>query len=349
MNAPWILPIFLPHLGCRQHCLFCNQKVIVQEAPSPQRVGELLENSLYHFPSTPRGQERQIAFYGGSFTALSQDEQISYLREVYPFLSSGLLDSIRISTRPDALSDEILETLKKFGVKTIEVGVQSLSDDVLLQSKRGHTAEDSVTALRRLREWGFEVGAHLMIGLPGDTIDSFLHTIHRILELKPDFVRIHPTLVLRGAPLENLWRKGRYSPLSLNEAVQWLKKGVLKLERTSLPVARLGLQPTGELESHFLAGPYHPALHQLVNSAHFYDMAEHLLERYRNDFLPVFICHPRDLSDLKGQRRQNILRLETRFKLDHISILCDEGCKRGSLGLRTQGGEVWIHRTSLDY
>ncbi len=346
--TPLIIPVFLPHFGCPQHCLFCNQRATAQEVPSPEKVREFLQASLRYLSSFEKGRQRQVAFYGGSFTALKQEDQISYLREASSFLSSGPLDSIRISTRPDALSEETLGILKTYGVKTIEVGIQSLSDEILLVSRRGHTADDSVSALKRVKDAGFEVGAHLMVGLPGDTLDSFLSTIDRTIELQPDFVRIHPTLVLKGAPLEKIWREGGYAPLSLDESVRWLKKGVLKLERASLAIARIGLHPTEELETHLLAGPFHPALHQLVNSALFYDMAEHLLQRYQNGFPPTLICHPRDLSDLKGQRQENFLKLKAKFKFDHISTFCRENIGRGRLGLRTPKGEVFVDRSSLD-
>lgn len=344
-----ILPIFLPHRGCCQDCLFCNQKVMAGEAPSPEAVRKLIETALHHFPSCSDERERQVAFYGGSFTLMLQKDQISYLKEVQPFLTAGRLNSIRLSTRPDALSEETLGVLKKYGVKTIEVGVQSMSDKILFLSRRGHTAKDSASAILRLRAWGFEVGVHLMIGLPGDSCDDFLHSLDRIIELSPDFVRIHPTLVLRGASLEALWKDGKYSPLPLDEAIRWLKKGVLKLEKASLPLARMGLQPTTALTEDLLAGPFHPALRQLADSAIFYDMAENLLENHLNGSSPVFLCHPKDLANLTGQRKENLQRLKTRFKVNQISILCREDRKRGYLTLKTEAGEVSIHRTSMNY
>ncbi len=321
--------------------------MIAKEILSPTEVKVRIEAFLHCFPSGPENREKQIAFYGGSFTALSQEDQIAYLKEVQPFLSSGQMDSIRLSTRPDALDEGALETLKTYGVKTIEVGVQSMFDDILLLSQRGHCAEESALAIRRLKEWKFEVGVHLMIGLPGDRLDYFLCTLDRIIELQPNFVRIHPTLVLRGAPLEILWRKKKYFPLSLEEAVQWLKKGVLKLEKASLPLIRIGLQPTQELEEHLLAGPFHPALHQLVDSAIFYDMAEGLLQNHLKDVEPVFICHSKDLSNLKGQRNENIHRLKNHFRLKSLFILHNQEVKRGSLSLQTKEGTISVERVAF--
>jgi retron-type reverse transcriptase len=217
--SPLIIPIFLPHAGCRQHCLFCNQKAIAKEIPSPSSVRKFIETPLFGLPSDEKMREKQIAFYGGSFTAMDREDQISYLKEVQPFLSSGAVDSIRVSTRPDALNEEIISLLKEYRVKIVEIGAQSMVDQVLLLSKRGHSAKDTISAISRLKQSRFEVGVHLQIGLPGDTYDHFLQTLDRIIDLKPNFIRIHTTLVLRGAPLEILWREGKYSPLSLDDAI----------------------------------------------------------------------------------------------------------------------------------
>jgi histone acetyltransferase (RNA polymerase elongator complex component) len=346
---PLIIPVFLPNLGCHERCLFCNQKAPSEGLSSPSSVRNFIETSLNRFPSEKEDREKQVAFYGGSFTAIHKDDQVRYLKEVQPFLASGLIDSIRISTRPDALDEEILSLLKEYGVKTVEVGVQSMIDEVLFLANRGHSADDTITAMKRLRQWGFEVGVHLMIGLPGDTYDYFLQSLDRVIELKPDFVRIHPTLVLKGAPLEILWRDGEYSPLSLDEAVQWLKKGILRLEKSSISVARIGLQPTKELERDYLAGPYHPALHQLIDSAIFFDMAKYLLRNFPNGSKAIFFCNPKEISNLKGQRNENSLKLKNHFKLSEILIDGRQELPRGFLGLQTQEGVVSIDRRSLAF
>jgi histone acetyltransferase (RNA polymerase elongator complex component) len=346
---PLIIPIFLPNAGCRERCLFCNQKVSGDGLPSSFFVRNFIETSLRGFPLDKNDRENQIAFYGGSFTAIHREDQIRYLKEVQPFLSSGLIDSIRVSTRPDALGEETLSLLKEYRVKTIEIGTQSMIDQVLLLANRGHWAEDTISATTRLKRWGFEIGIHLMIGLLGDTFDHFLQTLDRIIELRPDFIRIHPTLVLKGAPLEILWRTGKYSPLPLEETIRWLKKGLLKLERASIPVARVGLQPTKELEKNFLAGPYHPALHQLIDSAIFFDMATSLLQISQENGQALFLCHLKEVSNLRGQRNENILRLKKHFKLSEILIDERQEWPRGCLGLQTQAGEVSIHRESLSH
>jgi len=346
-TSPLIIPIFLPAVGCQERCLFCNQKPSAGELPSPLTVRHFIDASLAALPSKGKEREKQIAFYGGSFTAIHRDDQVRYLKEVEPFLLSGLIDSIRISTRPDALDEETLSLLKEYGVKTVEVGVQSMIDDVLFVARRGHCTADTADAVFRLKDKNFEVGLQLMIGLPGDTLERFLQTLDRVIELRPDFLRIHPTLVLKGAPLEDLWRVGEYSPMPLSEAVEWLKRGIFKLEKSSIRVARIGLQPTKELERDYLAGPYHPALHQLVDSAIFFDMEISLLQLSAKNGRAKFFCHPRDVSNLRGQKNENILRLKKDFNLSEILIEEREELSRGFLGLRTQGGEVSVYRRSL--
>ncbi len=391
MNAnPVIIPIFLPALGCRQRCLFCNQKTSSEGLPTPSSVHHLIEDSLYRRTSSNRlslrrekrrsnlksdeiaapfglamtskddvhldkssfyeaNREKQVAFYGGSFTAIPQEDQIRYLTEVQPFIASGLIDSIRVSTRPDVLDERTLSLLKEYGVRTIEIGVQSMIDEILSLALRGHRAEDTASATLRLKQWGFEVGHQLMIGLPGDTCDRFLQTLDRVIDLKPDFLRIHPTLVLRGAPLENLWREGRYSPLSIEETIDWLKRGLARLENSSMLVARMGLQPTDELERDFLAGPYHPALRQLVEGAVFFDMAASLLRTSQKKGQALFFCHPKEMSNFRGQKNENILKLKELFNLSDILIDGKQELPRGCLALKTQGEEFSIHRKSVGF
>jgi len=323
--------------------------VTAKEVPSPTSVRRFIEACLGGFSLDERKREKQVAFYGGSFTAIGRDEQIRYLREVEPFLSNRSVDSIRISTRPDALDEETLSLLRKYGVKTVEVGAQSMMDQVLDLSERGHQAGETVSASGRLRRWGFETGIHLMVGLPGDTLAGFLRSLDEVIGLRPDFLRIHPTLVLRGAPLESLWRRGEYSPLSLPGAIEWLKRGLLRLEKTSIPVARIGLQPTRELEEHCIAGPYHPALRQLVDSGIFFDMAVQMLRKFQNELQAILFCHPKDLSNARGHGNENILKLKNVFQGAEISVYGRDDVPRGALVLRRGMAEASIRRQDLLY
>ncbi|MGQ9645968.1 MAG: elongator complex protein 3 [Thermodesulfobacteriota bacterium] len=346
-GTPIIIPIFLPHLGCRERCLFCNQKAVTTEIPSASSVQKFIETSIMELPFNKQDRERQIAFYGGSFTAIAQADQVYYLEAVQPFLHSGRIHSIRISTRPDALDEEALSLLKAYAVKTVEIGAQSMVDEVLLLARRGHGPGETASATRHLRQCGFEVGIHLMMGLPADTGDRFLQTLDQVICLRPDFVRIHPTLVLRGSPLESLWRAGKYSPLTLAATIQWLKGGLLKLEKANIRVARIGLQPTKELERSLLAGPYHSALHQLVDSEIFFEMAKRLLQIESKGPEVLFFCHPREVSSFRGQRNGNILKLQEVFRLKKVSVHQREEVPMGSLFLHTPGGYASIKRKDL--
>ena len=348
-HAPLILPIFLPYAGCRKRCLFCNQRTMAAETPSPLAVREQIAASIKKIDARQKDREKQVAFYGGSFTAMARSDQISYLQEVQPFMSSNEIDSIRLSTRPDALDQKSFDFLASFGVKTVEIGAQSMDDHVLFLSDRGHTAEDTVSAVRRLMDYGFEVGVQLMIGLPGDSLELFLHALNTIIELRPHFVRIHPTLVLKGAPLESLWRTQRYSPLSLEEATQWLKVGLVKMERASIPVVRLGLQPTEELRDHVLAGPYHPAFRHLVESAIAFDMLAQLLKPCSEKEEVLLLCDQRETSNLRGQRNENIRNLKERFRLGEIRVQASEQVEVGTFLLQMPWKKVLIRRRDLVY
>jgi len=347
-EAPIILSIFLPHQGCSNRCIFCNQKAIAHEIPSPQKIFQSIQSFLLSLPVKGTAREIQVAFYGGSFTKMETETQIAYLNVTRPFLLRSEIHSIRISTRPDGLNETVLSLLKEYGVKTIEVGAQSMINEVLSLCQRNHTKEDTLSAVSRLRQWGFEVGVHLMMGLLGDTPEGFLHSLDQIISLRPDFVRLHPTLVLRGSPLEAIWLQGNYLPLSLEETIHCLKKAVVRLERASIPIARIGLQPSLELKEHLLAGPYHPALHQLIDSALFFDMAQTLLKDFPDETRVTFFCHPKDLSNLIGYRRENISKLKRQFHLGEVWVKEREELKRGSLLLQTSNEEVKIDRTSLD-
>ena len=348
-HPPLILPIFLPYAGCRERCLFCNQRTMAAEVPSSLAVRERIASSIEKIDLRQKRRDKQVAFYGGSFTAMEGGDQIRYLQEVQPFMSSGQIDSIRVSTRPDALDQKSLALLTSFGVKTVEIGAQSMNDHVLSLSGRGHTAEDTVSAVRRLMDYGFEVGVQLMIGLPGDNFELFLHALNRIIELRPHFIRIHPTLVLKGAPLESLWRAQRYSPLSLEEATRWLKVGLIKMERASIPVARLGLQPTEELRDHVLTGPFHPAFRHLVESAIAFDLVAQLLNPCSEEKEVLLLCHPRETSNLRGQRNENVRRLEERFGLGEIRVQPSEQVEVGTFFLQTPRRKGLIRRRELMY
>jgi histone acetyltransferase (RNA polymerase elongator complex component) len=328
-----IIPFFIPHSGCPHQCVFCNQKNITGQAkpidPSviPRTITEYL--AISNSDTSP-----QVAFYGGSFTALPFETQKAYLAAVQPFISAGTIASIRLSTRPDCITNEVLALLREYHVATIELGVQSMDDAVLTHSGRGHTTGDTINAVRLIRSHDFLIGLQLMPGLPGDSADSFLKTIDAVIELKPDFVRIYPSLVIKDTPLEDLYASGRYVPLSLDDAVQLCRKALERFEAEGINVIRIGLQPTEELEKPgtIVAGPYHPAFREMVESSILLDKMRAAL---RNQTMKIrrviFQVNPKDLSAAIGQQRSHIELLRKEFGLQEVRIVEDDAILRKGL------------------
>jgi len=330
-----IIPFFIPHSGCPHQCVFCNQKKITGQNKSaevssvPQRINDYLK-------SDATDEAVQIAFYGGSFTALPVETQKAYLEASRPFIESGQAKGIRLSTRPDSINREILALLKGYHVQTIELGAQSMDDRVLSLSGRGHSAVDTENAARLLREEGFLVGLQLMPGLPGDSAEKFIDTVDKIIALKPDFVRLYPALVIKGTPLEGLYMRGQYTPLSLDEAVSFCSQALLKFEDAGIEVIRIGLQPTEELEKPgtILAGPYHPAFRQVVESSILLDRMKALLTNSKPSRLEVtFLVNPGDISAAVGQKRSNTECLKNQFALKIIHVRPDQSVPRRTVKL----------------
>ena len=325
-----IIPFFIPHSGCPHQCVFCNQKNITGQMkpadPSvlPQKIKEYLAIDT-------SDKAAHVAFYGGSFTALPLELQKEYLSAVQPFLRSRQIENIRLSTRPDCITNDILSMLNEYHANTVELGVQSMDDVVLQRSGRGHTANDTMNAVTRLRKYGFFIGLQLMPGLPGDSAETFIKTVDTVIELKPDFVRIYPALVIKDTPLEDLYRSGRYMPLSLDEAVALCRESFERFERAGIDVIRIGLQPTRELErpGTIIAGPYHPAFRQLVESSILLDnMRAALRSRDGKMDKATFQVNPKDLSAAIGQHRSNIELLKKEFGVRTLRIVAGESVRR---------------------
>lgn len=319
------IAIFIPHLGCPFSCLYCNQKTIAAQdhVPDAQEVQAIIEQCL---PTIPTGVVPELAFFGGNFTTIDPSQQKAYLEAVRPYLDRGLVRGIRISTRPDGISAAILSYLKDYGVETIELGVQSLNDEVLRASARGYSAADVFKSARLIQDYGFQLGLQFMVGLPGDDKEKDLFTTAEAIRLQPQMVRIYPTLVLKGTALEQMWRQGRYTALNLEEALQICAEMVLAFEAHGIPVIRLGLHPGEELrqEGTILAGPFHPAFGERVEQLIFFEQASMAIEQ-------VLAGHPdvraldiyveeHDLSKLIGYKRQNILQLQQDFTLSQLSV-----------------------------
>lgn len=332
-----IIPFFIPHAGCPHQCVFCSQKHITGRsyAPEPATIAPMIEEYL---ASAKIAARAEVAFYGGSFTALSPDHQEAYLSAVSPFIEAGRISNIRVSTRPDCITASGMALLKRFHVTTVELGSQSMDDTVLNRSGRGHTAAATTTAVGLLRNERFLIGLQLMAGLPGDRDETFLRTVEATVALKPDFLRLYPTLVIRNTPLEDLYRSGAYQPLSIDSAVELCRQALLRFEAAGIPVIRIGLLSTEEMgrTGTVLAGPYHPAFGQLVESSIF-------LGRMRGLLMPivaaqkeaVIAVNPLDLSTALGQNRSNVMTLKTEFRLPSLGIIADDSVPRKAVKLLT--------------
>ncbi|MBI1912190.1 MAG: radical SAM protein [Deltaproteobacteria bacterium] len=258
-----IIPIFIPFGGCPNQCVFCDQEGITGSVnlPSIKEVTGTIDSYL----STWKGiGAKEAAFYGGSFTGLPENIQHDYLKAASKYIKAGRLDSLRLSTRPDYISEEIACYLKKYKVEIVELGVQSMSDEVLRLSGRGHTSAQTIQAVEILKEHGIKVGLQFMPGLPGDTTQTIIETTEKVILLKPDFVRVYPTIVLKNTPLHKMYLSGSYAPWTLNEMTAVCRQAMKLLNDASITVIRVGLQPTKELEESIVAGPYHPSFRQLV-------------------------------------------------------------------------------------
>ncbi len=317
------IPIFIPHLGCPFDCIFCNQKKIAAtlNPPNPDAIGEIIDDYLQTIPN--EGCEVEVAFFGGSFTAINKDVQVKYLQAVQPYIKGGQVKSVRISTRPDFITPNILETLQKYKVRTIELGVQSLNDEVLKRSCRGYKADDVFKASYLIKEYNIKLGVQLMVGLPGDTREIAVDTAKKAVTLQPDMVRIYPTLVIKDTFLADMYGAGKYQPLELDAAVNITKEMYLHFRENNIPVIRMGLHPSEELQTGeaIIAGPFHPAFGELVEQEVFYDQAKSMIEELEGDFDKIIIyVHPRDISKMVGNKRRNLVRLKEEFSLVDVIV-----------------------------
>lgn len=334
-----VVPFFISHLGCPHRCVFCDQQKIAGAKGALPAAEEILAK-VAEYRATSPGRGLEAAFFGGTFTALPTEDQRSLLEPLQPLLASGDLNSIRLSTRPDAIDPDMVRFLKTMGVQTVELGVQSMDDEVLTLSGRGHTAADVERATVLLQEAGVAVGIQLMPGLPEDSERRSLDSLQRVLTLNPSFLRIYPTLVISGTVLADLYLAGRYQPQTLDEAVSLCKRMLTAAMRASVPVIRLGLQPTAELESPgtLLAGPFHPAFGQLVESELCFDVMAALAAEVPRGSEVAFFAPSGRISDVVGQKRLNIVRLEAEFKVKVLAVKEDSVLGRTQIAMEWGGG-----------
>ena len=275
------IPIFIPHFGCKNECVFCNQrKISGRQVPVyPKDVKKQIDDALSKYVHD--GKNVEVAFFGGSFTGIDMDMQIEYLKVVQEYIKNNTVNSIRISTRPDYINQDILDMLKKYNVSIIELGVQSMDDEVLLKSKRGHTSEDVKDASKLIKENGFVLGHQIMCGLPGSTYEKEEYSIKESLKLKPDLIRIYPVYVLEDSELYDMYKRKRYKPLELNDAINRATMMYKECVEKGVNVIRVGLQTTEEIseKNAKLVGPVCDNYRERILSKIMLEQIENKLEK----------------------------------------------------------------------
>lgn len=315
----YIIPIFVPHLGCPNDCVFCNQvKITNQKTLVNDKIRDEIRYHLDNFPE--KRPYTQIAFYGGSFTGIEREAMIKYLSIAKEFIEKNDVNSIRLSTRPDYIDEEILDILKAYGVKSIELGVQSMKDDILLLNLRGHDSKAVVKAAKLIKDYGFDLGLQMMTGLYKSTYEDDLYTADRLVELEADFVRIYPTLVIKDTVLETLMEKGLYKPKSLEEAIDESIKIYLKFINAKIPVIRLGLQNTDTIKEgeDVVGGPIHPAFRSLVEDRLYRKVLAYLIGDKKIESLEVF-AESKILNYFVGTNKANKKYFLDEYGIKNIS------------------------------
>ena len=334
MKKQYIIPIFVPHLGCPNDCVFCNQKSI--SGQTKQVTKEDVKNIIEeHLKYIKKDSKVEVAFFGGSFTGIEEEKQEELLEAAYEYIKQKKVDSIRISTRPDYINKKILKRLKKYKVKTIELGVQSANDYILKKAGRGHTFEDVVKASKLIRWYGFDLGHQMMVGLPESTTVDEINTAKQLIKLKPKMVRIYPVLVIKNTKLEKDYNEGKYKALTVTQAVEVCKELVRLFVKKHIEVIRIGLQPTDTItnptddKSEVVAGPFHPAFRQLVESGMWYDVIVEKIKQLNTKVKEVVVTvNPVDVNNVIGQRKDNIKNLREVYDVDLI-VKADEKIKQG--------------------
>lgn len=335
VKKEYIIPIFVPNLGCPNDCTFCNQTKISGKSTdvTAEDVRKTIDFYLKNFKDDKKYVE--VAFFGGSFTGIDLKIQNELLGAANEYIKDGKVGSIRISTRPDYIDKKILRRLKKYHVKTIELGVQSSNNEVLKASKRNHTFEDVVKASKLIRRKGFILGHQMMVGMPESTVKDEIKTAEDLIRLKPKMVRIYPVLVIKGTELARQYSKGDYNALTIEQAVERCKDIYYLFARNNIDVIRIGLQPSGEIMdptkdgSSVLAGPFHPAFRQLVESSMWYDSIEERIKEFNSKIKKIEIrVNSEDVNNVIGNKKENIIKIKDKYELDTV-IKADDTIAQG--------------------
>lgn len=322
-NSIGIIPIFISHLGCENDCVFCNQRKItgIVDIMSMSEIRTHIESYL----QTMSYDQIEIAFYGGSFTGLNLNLQREYLEIAKHYRDEGRIHKVRLSTRPDYITEEILELLQSYKVDLVELGCQSFNDDVLMKSKRGHDRTAIFKAIELLKKYHFKFGIQLMYGLPGDQSGIFLESVNEAIILNPDCVRIYPALVIKETELAHLTREKCYFPIQLNDAVSVVAEAYRRFTINNIPVIRLGLQKTDliDLGADVIAGPFHPAFGALVMSFLFFEALSKFIDQNGHDGVVTVKVNKSQSSFVSGQGKINLIQFNSLYGELKIRIIPD--------------------------
>ena len=325
MSKELIIPVFIPHLGCRHRCVFCNQRKISGHESMSQ--AEEIEKQVLNYRASCRDlnlREVQLAYYGGSFTAIAADEQEKYLKAAFALKEKGLIAKIRLSTRCDYIDDEVIARLKRYQVDIVELGVQSLDEQVLMLSQRGHTAAQVREAAEILKQSGFTLGLQMMIALPGDTPAKSIQTAKEIVRLEPDFVRIYPTAIIKDTELALMWKNRQYQPWDWDVLIDTTAEAAEIFQAAHIPIIRIGLQAADNLtfERDLLGGGYHPALGEMVKARIMRRKIERTLAQMPQGAYEIY-ANVRQLSQIKGQKNVNTRYFAEKYQ-QRLYIYADE-------------------------
>jgi histone acetyltransferase (RNA polymerase elongator complex component) len=318
-----IIPVFIPHEGCPYRCAFCNQSKIsgVNQQSDEIVVRQTIQSYLDVFDSENLPEKREVAFYGGSFTGLSEERQERLLQAVQPSIQSGEVHSIRISTHSLLVNPHNISVLKKNNVKTVELGIQSTNDRVLQAVGRPCNFAAVNSAVDSIRKNGLKLGLQLMPGLPGDDEAVFMRSVKDVIGLKPDFVRIYPTLVIKNTKLYEMYKIGEYLPWKLNRMVRLVKDALLAFQMVNVPVIRVGLHSDPSMLENLVDGPYHPAFRYLVDSLIAREKMFNLIDELQS--LPktlTFKVPSRQVSLYLGHKKDNIQAIQNLYGINNIFI-----------------------------
>ena len=324
------IPIFVPHEGCPFSCVFCNQERItgVDTSITANDIKRIIEEHLKTIPKDDRYVE--AAFFGGSFTGISADKQDEFLATAYEYVKDGRIDGIRLSTRPDYIDETVIKRLKKYGVTTVELGVQSMDNEVLDACMRGHDSDAVINAAGLIKKSGIKLGLQMMTGLPQDTDEKAIETAKKIIALQPDCVRIYPTLVIRDTVLYEMYKNGEYLPQNLEDAVNLCKRLILMFEENNIDIIRVSLVTTDEIceNGAVMAGPFHSSFRELTEGEIYFDRFCEILDKDKS--VKRITVNSREISKAVGHKRRNIERIKEIYNIN-IKIDASSDIEKGKI------------------